>query len=250
MNTKKRALSFALLMLIGAPPRPVHADEASLDAEALKIYSPGITQGERELESILFTTKGHQQGYAFSAGYSPTAYWQAEVYEVYHRDPGAALISDDVEVENRFAFGTPGQLWLDLGAAAEFEIPQQPGDHGVAQFAPILEKQFGPALVSLNLPLKWQYGPGCKPGTTFGYAARAEYLLRPAISPALEAFGEPGVIGRFSGTADQTHLAGPAIYGAAHVAARTTLRYSVASLFGLTPSSPGRTLVARLELEF
>ncbi len=250
MSIRKKSVLLALAAASFSAALPARAAETTLDAEGLKIYSPGITQGERELESILYTTKGRQQGYAFSAGYSPASYWAAEVYEVLHRDPGGKILSDAVEVENRFALGAPGQYWLDAGAAAEFEIPQQAGDHGVAQFAPILEKQFGPALVSLNLPLGWQYGPGCAPGATLGYAARAEYLLFPAFSPAAEAFGAPGVVGRFAAASQQTHSAGPAVYGAARVAPGQTLRYSVASLFGLTPASPGWTLVGRLELEF
>ena len=246
-----RALAplFAVLLWSAALSRSAWA-EAGLDAEELKIYSPGITQGERELESIFFTTKGHQQGYAVSAGYSPTSYWSVEAYQVYHRDSGGALLADAVEIENRFAFAAPGQYWLDMGAAAEFAIPQQSGAHGAARFAPILEKQFGAALVSLNLPLEWQYGPSYAPGTTIGYAARAEYLLHPLLSPALEAFGEPGEIGRFTGTPGQKHSAGPAAYGEAHLAARRTLRYSVASLYGLTSASPAWTMVARLEFEF
>jgi hypothetical protein len=249
MKNAKIALFLAAGLSPFAAP-PARADEAGLSAEELNVYSPAVTRGERELETRAFVTKGHQQGYAFSAGYSPTSYWAAEAYEVLHRDPGGALVADVVELESRFALSSPGELWADLGAAVEVEIPQQAGNPGAARFAPILEKQFGRAVVSLNLPLEWKYGPNCVPGTTFAYGARAEYLLHPAFSPALEAFGEPGVVGRFNATADQTHSAGPAIYGSARVAARQTFRYSVASLFGLTSSSPGWTLVTRLELEF
>lgn len=249
MSPKNQAALLAVVLAFTAAARGACA-EASLDAESLNVYSPQITQGEREVESILFTTQGRQQGYAFSAGYSPTSYWAAEVYEVYHRDPGSTLATDAVEVENRFAFGAPGQYWLDLGAIVEFEIPQQPGDHGVAQFAPILEKQLGPALLSLNLPLQWQYGPGYTPGAALGYAARAEYLLSPALSPALEAYGQPAASGRLGGMSGENHFAGPAAYGSVLLASFGTVRYSIAPLIGMTPASPSWTLVGRLELEF
>ena len=248
MRRNRRVVLLAALAC-AASPRAARA-EASLDAESLNVYSPQITQGEKEVESILFTTQGRQQGYAFSAGYSPTSYWAAEIYEVYHRDPGSTLATDAVEVENRFAFGAPGQYWLDLGAIVEFEIPQQPGDHGVAQFSPILEKQFGPALLSLNLPLQEQYGPGYTPGAALGYAARAEYLTSPALSPALEAYGQPAASGRLGGMTGENHFAGPAAYGSAPLASFGTARYSVAPLIGLTPDAPRWTLVGRLELEF
>ena len=250
MKLKTLAVSFAVLGVCVASAKLAHADEASLSAEELNIYSPALTQGERELESRAFVTKGHQQGYAFSVGYTPTSYCAAEAYEVLHRDPGGALVADVIELESRFQLSTPGELWADLGAGVEWEIPQQAGNPGSARLAALLEKQVGRTVVSLNLPIEWKFGPNYVPGTGLSYGARAEYLLHPLFSPAVEALGEPGVIGRFAATSQQTHTAGPAIYGAAHIAAHQTLRYSVASLFGLTPASPGWTLVTRLELEF
>ncbi len=248
-SARRRTAVAAALALAAAFRGKVHA-ETSLDAESLNIYSPQITQGEREVESILFATKSRQQGAAFSVGYSPTAHWAAEVYEVYHRDPGGPTLPDAVEVENRFSFGEPGQYWADFGAIAEFEIPQQTGDHGVAQLAPIVEKQFGPAVFSLNLPVQWQYGSSYSPGTGVGYAARAEYLLSPWASPALELFGLPDSSGAMAGMSQEGHMAGPALYGRAPAGSWGTLRYSLAPLAGLTPSSPAWTVIARLECEF
>ncbi|MHB2025023.1 MAG: hypothetical protein ACYCPQ_00085 [Elusimicrobiota bacterium] len=231
-------------------PRPGLAAEASLDAEELKIYSPGISSGERELESEGFDTQGHQQGYAFSAGYSPTPYWASEAYEIFHRDPGGALAADAVELENRFQLAPLGKYWLDMGLLTEVALPQQSNDAGEVRIGAILEKQLGKTLLTLNLPFEWQYGPGFTPGTGLSYAARAEYLINPYFSPAVESFGEPGIIGRFSPAQSQTHSIGPAIYGSLTPGARKTIQYSVSDLFGLTASSPPWTLVARLEFEF
>jgi hypothetical protein len=88
-------------------------------------------------------------------------------------------------------------------------------------------------------------------GTTFNYAGRLEYLLNQYFSPAAEIFGEPGVIGNWQRADTQTHQLGPAFYGAWRWGeAKQKLKYSAASLYGLTHASPDYTLVVRLEFEF
>lgn len=225
---------------------PAHADESDLSAAEIRVYSPAVERGERELETLMLATKGGQQGLAFAAGYSPTSFWAAEVYDVFHRDPGGALRPDEIELENRFSFGAPGRFLLDSGALVELELPQHSEGHGAVRAVPILEKQLGRTVASLNVPLEWQYGTGAAQGTTLAYAARVEYLLRPEFSPAVEAFGEPGLIGSFPAASEQNHLAGPAVY----FAAGRRVKGSVAALFGLTPAAPSRSFAARLEFEF
>ncbi len=241
------ALAAAVLAGLGAPAR---AAENALNAEELKVYSPTVVKGERELEWRGFSTGGHQQGFAASAGYSPTAWWAAEAYEVMHRDPGGVLLGDAVVMESLFAPFAPGERWADLGLDAEAEFPRAAADPNGVSVRPILEKQFGRALLTLNLPLEWKYGPGFTPGTNFSYAAKAQWLASPLASPALEVYGQPGVIGRFDPLRDETHLAGPALYGSVPAGGLGRLVYSAAALIGLTPASPRGTLAVRLELEF
>jgi hypothetical protein len=222
-------------------------------AEELNIYSPAVDYLEKEVEYRSFISgKGaeHEQGYAFSASYSPTPFLESEVYEVLHKDPRSALVADSIELENKFQLAPQGRFWADPGLLAELAIPQQAGNPGEVQLMPILEKQFGLAVMTLNLPFEWQYGPGYAPGTTLRYTARAEYLLSPYFSPAVEAFGEPGEIGRFNAVSEQSHSVGPAFYGQFRWGNRNKLKYSVAVLFGLTDASPDWMLVPRLEFEF
>jgi hypothetical protein len=245
--TSRAALAVLLLGALAAPSR---AAENSLNAEELKVYSPTVVKGERELEWRGFATGGHQQGFAASAGWSPTSWLNGEAYEVMHREPGGPLVGDAVVVEGLFAPFAPGELWADLGLIVEGEFPRLDDDPNAASVQPVLEKQFGRALLTLNLPLEWKYGRGFTPGTHFAYRAKAEWLASPYASPALESFGEPGVIGNFDATRDQTHLLGPALYGSVAVGSRRRLRYSLAALIGLTPASPRETTALRLEFEF
>ncbi|MDE2491827.1 MAG: hypothetical protein KGM24_13355 [Elusimicrobia bacterium] len=245
-----RALLAAALVLAASAARPARAGELSLNAEELQIYSPAVTKGERELEWRGFATGGRQTGQALSLGWSPTSWWATEGYAVLHRDPGGPWLGDSVVVENRFALAPAGELWADPGAIAEVELPLHAGDPGAASVHALLEKQAGPLVLTLNLPFEWKFGSNYVPGTGLSYAARAEWLVSEKASPALEAFGEPGVIGNFDPLREQEHLLGPALYGALRGFGRGVLRWSAAPLIGLTPLSPRWTLVTRLELEF
>lgn len=238
------------VLLLGALAVPSRGAENSLNAEELKVYSPTVVKGERELEWRGFATGGRQQGFAAAAGWSPTRWLNAEAYEVMHREPGGPLVGDAVVVEGLLSPFSPGELWADLGLSVEAEFPRLEDDPNAVSVRPILEKQSGRVLLTLNLPLEWKYGPGFTPGTNMSYAARAEWLAAPYASPALESFGTPGVIGNFDAARDQTHLLGPALDGSVAVGDRMRLRYSLAELIGLTPASPRCATALRLELEF
>ncbi|HVC08339.1 MAG TPA: hypothetical protein VNH15_00180 [Elusimicrobiota bacterium] len=247
---RRFAAAVAALLSAAALAKTCLAAEASLNAEELKVYSPGVTYGEREVEYRGFATGAGQQGFAFSASYSPTSYWESEAYEVLHRDPGGPLVGDKVQFEERFQLAPPGEYWADPGAIFEVEIPERAGDPVEEEFTPILEKQFGRLVLTLNPSLEWQSGSNYAPGTGFHYAGRAEYLLSDYFAPAAEFYGEPGVIGNFPNSSEQTHMAGPAFYGTWRPGSRRTVNYSAALLFGLNAATPVRAVVTRLEFEF
>ncbi len=249
-RARRLAVFFPALFCAAAWARPCRAAEASLNAEELKVYSPGVTYGEREAEYRGFTTSAGQQGFAFSASYSPTSWWESEAYEVLHRDPSGPLVGDRVQIEERFQLAPAGEYWADPGVIVEAEIPERAGDPVEEELTPIAEKQFGRLLVTLNPSLEWQSGSNYAPGTDFRYAAKVEYLLNSYFAPAGEFYGEPGVIGNFPDSSRQTHLAGPAFYGTWRPGSRRAVNYSAALLFGLNGATPVRALVTRLEFEF
>lgn len=245
----RRRLILVLALLCAVAPRPARA----LSAEELNIYSPAVAGHERELEARTFAAgKGadREQGYDFSAGYAPTDFWETEFYEVLHRAPGMPLAAASVVWENRFQLADTGRYWLDPGVIVEAELPQQAGNPNEFQLTPLLEKQVGADVFTLNAPLEWQSGPGFTGGTDVLYAARVERLMNPYASPAVEFFGEPGVVGNWRRASRQNHQAGPAVYGTLRGDSRRALNYSAAALFGLTPAASDWTLVTRLELEF
>lgn len=241
--------SAALLLVSALGARTALA----MNAAELKIYGPIVEYQERELEWRSFASgKGpdREQGYALSAGYGLTPYWETELYEVLHKDSGGPLVADVIEWENRFQLAPQGRFWADPGLLVEMEFPQREDDPAELRVAPLLEKQIASTVLTLNLPFGWKFGRNYEPGTAFAYAARAEYLLKAYFSPALEAFGEPGTIGSFPLAAEQTHSLGPAFYGVARLGGKRKIRYSASSLFGLTPASSDWTVVTRLEFEF
>jgi hypothetical protein len=224
----------------------------ALSAAELNVYGPSVEYHELELETRSFLSgqgANHEQGHSFAVGYAPTSYWATEAYQVLHKDPGMALVAETIEWENIFQLASPGRYWADPGVLIETEFPQQKATPGEVRLSPLLEKQFGDELLTLDLPLEWQFGPQFTPGTDFSYAARAEHLWNAYFSPAVEAFGEPGVIGRWQRADTQNHSVGPSFYGSVRCGGKRKLKYSAAALFGLTHASADWTMVTRLELE-
>jgi len=244
--------ALAVLLLLPFCARPAW----SLSAAELKIYSPLVEDQEKEVEYRAFYSgkkSDNEQERAFSVGYSPTSFWAAEAYEILHKDPGVGnqTVADAIEVENRFQLAAPGRFFLDSGLLIENEFAQKRDNPDSVRMMPIIEKQLGAFVATANAGFEWKYGNGAPQGTVFSYAGRLEYLLNPYFSPAFEAIGEPGLIGQWQRADTQTHQLGPAFYGVWRWGeTKQKLRYSAASLFGVTHGSPDWTTVLRLEFEF
>jgi hypothetical protein len=234
-------------VLSGVAARPASAAVAS----EWRVYSPTIETAKREVEFIgLHAGPRREQGYAVAAGYGFAPGWAAELYEIFRRDPDGPLIASSAEFELRHAFGSPGEYAADFGMLGEISLSQRRAEGGDVRIAPLIEKQRGPWIATVNLPLEWQYGPGYSPGTHVAYAARLLRLVTPLASPAIEAYGEPGAAARLPALRDQEHALGPAVDGSVRLGVGRRIHYSAAGLFGLTAASARWTVVTRLEFEF
>jgi hypothetical protein len=235
----------------------VRPARAFFGADELKIYSPQVEKGELEFEGISMAAPHREQGHALAVGYGFTDYFELEAYQVYHRDPSSIdepspkLKADTAELEGRLRLTEPGRYWADIGLLAELELPHDStNDPHELRLTPLIEKQMGDALFTLNIPFEWQYGTADGfNGTDLGVKLRAQYMVHPLFSPGIEYFSEEGVIGAMPALKDQTHSIGPAFFGRWAFSGAHAVRYRAAALFGLTPATPSWAVVTQLELE-
>jgi len=86
--------------------------------------------------------------------------------------------------------------------------------------------------------------------TEMGYQWQVKYRSQPAFEFGLQGFGEMGKWNDWESTDEQSHKAGPAIFGKTRLGQKTAINYNTAWLFGLSDGAPDNTLRAQVELEF
>jgi hypothetical protein len=235
------ALVFSLLAGAAA-----HAD--------FKIREPIVVQGELEVEAYADRSIDHRsdknnaQSHNYELAYGVTNWWKPEVEAELHRDPGGNLRYDATTFESVFQPFEQGEYWLDLGFFAEASRAQRHTDPDTATFGPLLQKQVGRSLHTLNLLFIRQFGDSAATGTVFDYAWQSRWLWKPEVQPGIEVFGEPGKLGHFRGISDQEHRLGPILVGAFVLPQAGKLKYEVGYLFGV--SNAAERGVAKLQLEY
>ena len=114
----------------------------------------------------------------------------------------------------------------------------------------LLETQLAPFVFTTNLILNKEFRDNAETGTGFEYAVRIRYPWLRALAVNVEAYGEPGKIGRFESTSEQEHLVGPVLSGKFNIPGITgVFGYEAGYLFGVTSASPAGTVKALLEYE-
>jgi hypothetical protein len=225
-------------------------------AAPFKVYSPIVESGVAEVEAYGFRDFDRRNGvdrsqtHKLGIGYGFTDYWFSEIYGEWEKEGSEALKTESLEWENRFQFAPQGRYWIDTGMLIEYERAYHRDDPDKITIAPLLEKELGSTVATLNLRFSQERGSNAASGTSFSYAARWKYNLNPLYEPAIEFFGEPGRVSHFPASASQQHWAGPAVYGKAKLGHGRAFVYSAALLFGLTDAASDKRAVLRAEYEF
>ncbi len=232
------------------------------------IRSPGeIDQGELEIEhngDAVFDRRPDQTGatsYTLEIGTGITSWWKAEVELGFDRDPGFNLPTrmTGLVLENTFAFSEPGEYWLDPGFYIEYGQSLTRGSNAgpnALTFGPIASKQIGPTTHTINLFFTRELGPyQTTQGVDFSYAWQSRWDLWPKLSPAVEIYGDMGVIGSTGKFNQQQLLVGPVAVGMVHfdelgIHRPGKIKYELGWLFGATTATPHNVLKWQLEVEF
>ena len=236
----------AALGAFGVPAAAVDFNAADLYVYIPSFAAPELETGDRSF--VAGTGSQTRWSHALEAEWAPSRYWKTEFYDVLSQTAARPLAQQSVEWENIFPVLKGPRF--DAGILARGDLPSRSPGPGTGGIMPIMSSRLGVETLTLNFPFEGQSGPGAFRGTRSDYAAREITWIDPYAAPALEAFGWPGVIGRWPALAEQTHLGGPAIYGLVPLSRGRMLRYSASCLFGLTRAFGGRLAVFRLEYRY
>ncbi len=223
---------------------------------AIHVFSPIVEEGEVEIETKFDRTidksadKDDQYSYNVSVGYSPTSFYAFELEAQYKHDPGGKNNFDSFSFENRFQLTEQGKYFADFGFFLEYEHVALSNDNDSLTFGPIIQKEFGRNLTTLNLFFEKTLGKGAQGGLQVDYRLQQIYRVTEAFKPGIEIYGEPGKLGNFNKFDDGHLRVGPVVLGSIPVGKLGKLKYEAGYLFGATRASESGTFRSLLELEF
>lgn len=250
MSTALRAgVLSALACLVAACPSQVLAGPSDY------VFTPIVEEGEREIDFKAGTarlrdgTRANKESLGF--GYGATSWWFTELYAVWHKEPGEPHGFDAWEWENKFQLTDTGRYPVDVGLVIEIERPKDRREGYEIKWGPLLQTELSPRLqANLNLLLEKHLRAEEGGTAELSYQWQLKYRWRPALEYGLQGFGELGPWHDWRPSSEQSHIAGPAVFGRVGVAERQAVRYNAAWLFGLGHGAPRNTLRVQAEYEF
>ena len=229
-------------------PMAVHAGSADY------VYTPSVEYGEREIDFKIGSSKssGEDRSSAGSIGfgYGVTQRWFTELYAKYQREGPASTRFDAFEWENRFQFTEQGQLPVDIGMVIELERPQNRAEGYEVRLGPLFQTDWDRWVLNVNILLERHFRSQEPSKTELGYQWQVRYLANGNTDFGVQGFGEVGPWNHWAPTAQQTHRAGPALFGKYKLGGRSAIKYNAGVLFGLTSGAPDTTVRAQVEYEF
>lgn len=231
------------------------------------LFSPyEIDLGELEIEhngDAVFDRRPDQRGaasYTLELGTGLTPWWHSEIEFGFDREPGAnqPTLFTQLVTENMIQLTEPGERFADFGFYFEYGQSMTRGAAASSNeltFGPVIGKDIGRTTHLVNLFLTRQLGPDqTSQGLEFSYAWQSRWNIWPELSPAIEIYGDTGVLGSAPRFSHQQFLVGPVGIGRLQLhqlglGHGGQIKYELGWLFGATQASASGTLRWRLEVE-
>ena len=196
-------------------------------------------------------------------GYNVTRRWFTELYLGYVNTPGNGTGLADVNWQNDYLL-TQGQYAFDLALHTNLKFHNSPARgyepayedqlHGFnLEFGPVFQTELSARTqLNMNLFLERNYhgiAPGPNP-MQLKYQWQIKYRWLPQFAVGAQGFGELGAWDRWAPRDEQSHRAGPAIFGRIPLGGQQALAYEVACLYGSIYGEHAKMLTARVRYEF
>lgn len=252
--TRRRSRATALYRALFAGLILATTARAAIADPADYVSTPAVEYGERELELRYGSASGpgtaRTDAASMALGYGATPWWFTEVYAKLARDGGGSAHFDAVEWENKFELSEPGEYPVDTGFLVEIEVPHDRDEGYELKLGPLFQKDLGLVQLNANAFLKRHYRAAEPEVTELLYQWQAKYRWREAFEYGLQGFGDVGQWDHWEPAREQSHIAGPAVFGKLRLGGREALVWNAGYLFKVTGAASERTLRAQVELEF
>jgi len=245
MNRRTAQSAIAVVLLASGFSIADHARAGAAEV----VYQPIVENGETEIElrNGWRTFDGGREEHAsiLELGRGVNDHWFTEVEMEQAFEDGGPNRLESLEWENIFALTERGKYWMDFGLFASYEHTLSMAPDGM-KVGPMFMKDIGPVTANVNLLFEREFGNGASHETGLGYTWQVRWHGREAFEVGAQGFGELGVLGHLGH--DQSHIAGPAIFGSKRLG-RNTMKWNAAVLGGLDRAAPNVTIRTQIEIE-
>ena len=241
---------YAPLLVAGALLTPLTAFAGPSDY----VYTPTVEYGEREIDFKFGTARKDDEPResAASIGYGvgATEWWFTEVYLKYKKENNAGTKYDAIEWENKFQLTETGKYPVDLGFLVEIERPRDHAEGWEVKWGPLLQTEFGKVQLNGNLIFERKYKAADLTHTELLYQWQAKYRWLPQFEFGLQGFGSVGKWNNWDNSDQQSHRAGPAVFGKLPLGGKQAIKYNAAWLVATSKAAPDNTFRMQMEYEF
>lgn len=235
------------------------AQSQPVQAQALDIDQPEITQGEREVRSVNVVNGGLPAGsggmprtsHELSAAYSPTAWIKLGTHVDIENVIDEGWRIDHGAIELQFEFLTAeASGGIALGWMTTVQISTDDASTNSLIFGPILKVSSKGASFTVNSYFEDTFGRNRSPGLASLYGWQGRLEAGEGIAFGVEGYGKIDDIADPPPVDEQDHRLGPAIYLWTEVAPQRTATLDAALLFGLTEGAPAASLKFNFGMTF
>lgn len=223
------------------------------------VRSPNVEYGEREIDFKYGTARfkdadARESAGSLGFGWGVKPWWFTEAYVKYEKEPGERTRYDAVEWENLFQLTEHNQYPVDVGFVVEVEVPRERHEEGYEiKLGPLFQADTGPVRWNANLLFERHvraHGEEEPHRTEMGYQLQARYDFSGDFGVGAQAFGELGEWNHWAPHSEQSHRAGPAVFGRVKLGGRNIVKYNAAYLFKASDAAPDNTFRMQVEYEF
>jgi len=182
-------------------------------------------------------------------GYGVNSRWYTELFASFIGQYDGATRLSTVNWQNEYLL-TQGEWPVDVAIHAALSKYSGISNSYSIEYGPVFQTDIGRAQLNLNVFFDHDYGDGADGSTELKYQWQVKRRWLPALQYGLQGFGELGTWKRWNPRDQQSHRAGPALFGSVPLGAGTTLLYQAAMLFGSTYAQSGNMFSMRVQFAF
>jgi hypothetical protein len=186
----------------------------------------------------------------FGVGYGVTSRWYTELSAMWIKINGTAGRWVETEWQNDYML-TQGQYPFDLALHTTIGRPRDRADGYSLEWGPVLQTEIGRTQFNANVFFQRDYRveSGDAGPAQLAYQLQVKHRWKSWLQPGLQAFGEVGKWNDWAPMRQQSHRAGPALFGHYDVG-HQELKYEAAYLIGRNSARAAKSFTMRVQLIF